>query len=244
MKKTTKDNLVTGGVLLGGIAAIMLITQSGDGEGGFGGGGGIPLLPGDTADAAEGDTVINYILGGGEGTSPFSVFGEDTESKKSAYIAAYEQPESVMQQVIAGQAIYEPTTEPIRFGAADVREDLGIEPKKSAQTPDKPIQWGEASVGGFFDFLAPITQLGEGARGRDISLYSKQPVKKFAGAVTATQQIDIRKVSTVAEAKKVALKKQTSSGRYWRMTGGATHAPGWKQIGAREPTAPGQPDIY
>lgn len=244
MKSDTKRNIIVGAVVLGGAYFLM---QDGVAAGGFGGGGGIPLLPGDVEDAAEGDTVINYVLGGGE-DDPFGGFGGDPATKKSSSVAPTVSKVPFVDMVkgatptesvflgMATTAVPHPMTLPDSKKGKDVRI-LDIK-----EVSDKPIQWDEASVGGFFDFLAPLTQLGKGAMGRSSvydtpSLHGAVNVKATSRAVT-THQIAQRQAIGASYSKKGA----GSSGRYWRVNG--SHAPGWKQIGAKAPTAPGQPDRY
>lgn len=192
MKNKTKQNLLIGGAAIAGIYILMRGGEKVEG-GGFGGGGGIPLLPGDTEGAAESDTIINYILGGGD---PFAGFdeGEDVQSKKTLTYAPSLIPTYPLEYYASGgfSELSEAATQPQKLksvmtlqhyadpfayvfsGRKEGAPDLSgmVDTKKVAtisQTPKtKPTQWGEASVSGFFNFLAPLTQLGKGARGRDV----------------------------------------------------------------------------
>lgn len=247
MKDKTKQNIVLGGVVLAG--AWYLTQGTAEDTGGFGGGGGIPLLPGDMEEAAEGDTVINYILGG-EPTDPFGGFGDGGEPKKSSIaptvskvpFAKMVKDATPAESAFLGMAT-SAVPHPGAFDESTMGKDARILGKKD--TPDTPTQWGEASASGFLEFLAPITQLGKGAVGRS-SVYDRPPLHGKVSLSGVSKSVLTKRVSTrkAIETTYASKKGAGSSGRYWRMTGGATHAPGWKQIGAREPTAPGQPDIY
>lgn len=226
MKEDTKEKVAMVGLMAVGL--YILTRDKDETYAGFGGGGGIPLLPGDTEGAAEGDSIINYILPSPEPFGGFGIDEAEPEMKKMTYapsiiptypleyytaggvseLSEFATPAQKLKSVMELQHYQDPFAYAFS-GRRDAPADVSgiVDTKKDeaiAQTPKEPVQWGEASVGGFMDYLYPITQLGKGARGRDIAI---KPDKDIRGGVSTKK---------IVESRSVATKRTTGSSRGWQ----------------------------
>lgn len=229
MKEKTKDIVTVGGLTVVALGVYYFVAPGAEGTVGGFGGGGIPLLPGDTEGAAEADTII-YNLPMPEVIDPFKPAPE-IEPKKATYAPSLIPTYPLEYYAMGGVSELAPGAKPAQklksvmelqhyadplAYAFSGRRDVIPDSKKAeaieiAETKvDKPVQFKEASVGGFFDFLYPITQLGKGARGRDIALKEKD----IRGGVIATKKIEAQRPASLREY------GTNGSGREW--TGGLT----------------------
>ena len=235
MKSSTKRNIVITGAALAGV---YLISQSMGGEqaGGFGGGGGAPLLPGDVGDTPVGDT-INYIMGGEPVGDPFGGFSEE-EVKKTAIVSTLDPSFGTTLSTVS-------TTDPILKGSSvdlsptawrgyippkDSKKQTTTSSEKSEGRPWwNPFSWnlGDAieNYGAYSDKTwgrtpeAEKTFFGGGKSGGE----------GFGGSWGDP----VKKQNIVNASKKIAAQSTSHSRGYSRMVGGATHSPGWQQMGYR-----------
>lgn len=215
MKDETKKLIALGGV--GAVAIYMLRPKAAE-AGGFGGGGGAPLLPILPEETTEKAGDIIYNLPAAVETA-FTGFGADVK-------------ESIAEGDI--------TPSKKASSKLDIKATVTAAPDTDTITQrlEKFLLPGETLEGFLDTSIAASQQYPVSKKGHDVaSLYFKPST-----AGIKTPSIVAHSVITTRAAEKKAKKAASSSGRYWSVAG--THAPGWKQVGAREPTAPGQPDIY
>jgi hypothetical protein len=247
MKEKNKKLLILGGA---GAVALYILSQKEESAPGVGGGGGFgipPLLPGETPsmlpDNDNGSSTITYNIPSPPALSGFfSGMGAEEAAapvtKKENLLQTYEKLYAPAQQAYEKSlAVGAPTASDVAAFAKTKKE----ESKKEGRPWWNPFSWDrEDAIENYQAYVDRSWGLKEktgffgGGESRG---------KGFGGSWDVVHQENVHK-TVVTKKKAAAASKRRQYGGYSRMAEGTSHAPGWKQMGYRRPTAPGQPDRY
>ena len=224
MKDNTKNLIVAAGIAAAGLYVVTTMGDDGDGYGFAGGGGGVPLLPQlEEAAGAGGDTIINIPPPITD--SPFAGWGDMPATGDTDDIPSMKKVAAEPAFVFGGATRSPSPTAGFGGGWGEDAESIA-----NQITSGKSLQDASNNVGLWL----------LGTKG---NVVNKRPVSQQAGLTKAVKIITSKKVVTINEATKGGIGGSSGSSRsrgFSTMPKGGT--PGWKQVGAKKPTAPGQPD--
>lgn len=260
-------------IIYGGVAAVgvYLLTRSSDDSdpfmaGGGSGGGGLPLL-GETLESAGSGDII-YNLGAPALEAPFSMSMPEItpdDSKKAVvsgkFVPIWEMTPTTQKDTLFASLADPSVVNPYSWeGLTGIPPD-SAKPKKASAAKDV-VERTQAGVGTYdvknWNFQDAANNVGLWLLGADqpgkptTAKPPTQDVFKFGGGQTRGTEGFGGDYSKKASAKTLTGKRESQRARdastsrsrgFSRMTG-VNQTPGWVQVGAKKPTAAGQPDRY
>ena len=262
MNDKNKKIAIIGGA---GLAALYFFTRKGEeGIGLGGGGGGIPLLPGDVEESSDGGTgdIIYNFPEPGFSDDPFSGWDmeiDDVAPPKKLDLTKYDPrttaftlgitPEVPTPYSIKGAEMYAAGE---LSGGLPKKDETAVSVEKTGAAWWNPFSWDrDEAITNYESYVAASWggkpeqfQFGGGSTGGTGGFGGD-----YSGRITSIKEAEKRALASKKAESSRSLSSRSSGGSstsrsrgYSRMTNGGT--PGWKQIGAKKPTAPGQPDRY